>query len=251
MTNQVSPLFMLRFSLKSAHLFNIAKICKVPLYNTDYGYLVHCALTGLFKDHAPHTFVIEKHSGENISILAYSSMPFDELMHFAQLAADPAFYNVVRWEQSSSKPMPTHFKCHTMLTFNVRVCPIIRNKGNEIDVFLAECKKQNEKSSGLPTESISRENSYKRWLENQFVALGGVELHSSNLESFQLNKMYRRTQKTQDVVDRKGESRLRPEASMSGSLEIVDSHLFSQLLRRGIGRHRSFGLGMLLVKPVV
>ena len=36
---------------------------------------------------------------------------------------------------------------------------------------------------------------------------------------------------------------------MSGALTITDGEKFAQLLARGIGRHRAYGYGMLLLRP--
>jgi CRISPR system Cascade subunit CasE len=35
----------------------------------------------------------------------------------------------------------------------------------------------------------------------------------------------------------------------SGLLQVEDAAAFTALLARGIGRHRAFGFGMLLLKP--
>ena len=40
----------------------------------------------------------------------------------------------------------------------------------------------------------------------------------------------------------------RPDVLFEGVLEVTDGELFEQSLARGIGRHRAFGFGMLLVK---
>jgi CRISPR system Cascade subunit CasE len=37
--------------------------------------------------------------------------------------------------------------------------------------------------------------------------------------------------------------------SFRGEFNITDRDGFDQLLRRGIGRHRAFGFGMLLLSP--
>jgi CRISPR system Cascade subunit CasE len=40
-----------------------------------------------------------------------------------------------------------------------------------------------------------------------------------------------------------------PEAEFEGTLEVLDGTAFHAVLARGIGRHRAFGYGMLLVRP--
>lgn len=41
----------------------------------------------------------------------------------------------------------------------------------------------------------------------------------------------------------------RPAALLQGEMIIQDGDQFQALLARGIGRHRAFGFGMLLLKP--
>jgi len=40
-----------------------------------------------------------------------------------------------------------------------------------------------------------------------------------------------------------------PDVTFTGTLEVTDSAAFSALLARGLGRHRAFGFGMLLLAP--
>jgi CRISPR system Cascade subunit CasE len=40
-----------------------------------------------------------------------------------------------------------------------------------------------------------------------------------------------------------------PDAVVHGTLTITDPTAFAALLARGVGRHRSYGYGMLLLRP--
>jgi CRISPR system Cascade subunit CasE len=40
-----------------------------------------------------------------------------------------------------------------------------------------------------------------------------------------------------------------PDAVLRGRLQIEDGNGFARLVARGIGRHRAFGFGMLLLMP--
>jgi len=40
----------------------------------------------------------------------------------------------------------------------------------------------------------------------------------------------------------------RPDVTLTGTLTVTDSDAFGTLLRSGIGRHKSFGYGMLKVR---
>ena len=40
-----------------------------------------------------------------------------------------------------------------------------------------------------------------------------------------------------------------PDATLHGDLEVADPEAFTQLVRRGVGRHKAYGYGMLLLRP--
>ena len=40
-----------------------------------------------------------------------------------------------------------------------------------------------------------------------------------------------------------------PDATLQGALRVTGGNAFANLLARGIGRHQSYGYGMLLLRP--
>jgi CRISPR system Cascade subunit CasE len=66
-------------------------------------------------------------------------------------------------------------------------------------------------------------------------------LEDAGLERFQRQRIYRR-----GVSGRAPE---RPDAILVGTLRVSDEGGFRSLLRRGVGRHRAFGFGMLRIRP--
>jgi CRISPR system Cascade subunit CasE len=50
-------------------------------------------------------------------------------------------------------------------------------------------------------------------------------------------------------VQRNGRRIEGPDAVVHGTLTITDPVAFAGLLARGVGRHRSYGYGMLLLRP--
>ena len=65
-------------------------------------------------------------------------------------------------------------------------------------------------------------------------------LESATLASFQRTRAVRRL---------RGAYSEGPDALMRGTLEITDGSAFTKLLAGGIGRHRAYGYGMLLLRP--
>jgi CRISPR system Cascade subunit CasE len=50
-------------------------------------------------------------------------------------------------------------------------------------------------------------------------------------------------------ADRKPKVLKRPDVTLTGHLRVTDGEAFMKLLASGIGRHKSFGFGMLKIRP--
>ena len=98
-----------------------------------------------------------------------------------------------------------------------------------------------------PEVELSREAVYRDWLAQQFGI--AAELLECHLQEFRLASVIRRAAPaSQDLRPKR--SVKGPDAVLSGKLQVGDDAAFAQLLRRGVGRHRAFGYGMLLLKPL-
>jgi CRISPR system Cascade subunit CasE len=94
----------------------------------------------------------------------------------------------------------------------------------------------------LATEArtpIDREDVYVRWLSRELQRGGASRLESARLTEFCRERMRRGA----------GEPIERPNAVLEGTLTVLDPEAFRALLTRGLGRHRAFGFGMLLLRP--
>ena len=67
-----------------------------------------------------------------------------------------------------------------------------------------------------------------------------------HLAGFQRQQVVRRTQAVGSAL-RRGCVIDGPDALLKGHLRVRDSADFAKLLTRGVGRHRAFGFGMLLL----
>ena len=91
----------------------------------------------------------------------------------------------------------------------------------------------------------SREQVYHDWLIRKLD--GAAEVETCRLDRFRLVRLFRRGRRTGKGRARKAPQL--PEAVLKGRLKVLDSEAFSHLVARGIGRHRAFGFGMLLLRP--
>lgn len=259
-----ATLHMVQLHLKPKRLVGLAKMLGLPLAQVDNNYMVHCALGELFQEQAPTPYCVEDDhrtmasysngQGSDVRVLGYADVDRETLEQLARGFASPPVYEIVDWERSASKPMPGYFPEGIRLGFELRACPVVRKasagsgqtpegkerswrKGQELDAFLAEVWTR-------PEEELDRESVYLEWLERQLEIRGGAELKSFGMERFAIERMVRRTH----GAKRKVRTLKRPDATFRGELVVTDGAAFSKLLESGIGRHKSFGFGMLKVR---
>jgi len=144
----------------------------------------------------------------------------------------------------NARPFPTQWAAGHLLGFEVRVRPIIREgrTGKERDAFLVAV----EKSAGA---AVDRGAVYVQWLRDQFARQGGAELLEATVGRFRLLNVMRQSQRVDAAEPRRRRAVSGPDALVSGRLRVADPQAFAQLLARGVGRHRAFGFGLLLLRP--
>jgi CRISPR system Cascade subunit CasE len=240
------PLFLLQLRLSVRDLFVFGKQRGFLQQATlDLGYLVHCWLKESFGDDAPKPFSIVREQGAYADVLAYSHRNKADLYAHAQRFSSPEVFQLCEWEKFFSKELPLQWPAQLKVGFQLRACPVARfssatdrhKEGAEADVFLARCWES-------PGVDLSREKIYTEWLAAQLERQGGATLIRAELQSFQRSRLFRRTQGT----ERQAHLTERPDVTFSGVLAVKDSNLFSALLARGVGRHRAFGFGLLVLR---
>jgi len=254
-----SDFHMVQLGLNAKGLTTLGKMLHLPLAQTDTGYLVHCALGELFGDDAPQPFSIENEAqnGRRVRVLGYADADADTLQANAQLDASPTVHEICDWARLAAKPMPDPFPDGLVLQFELRACPVVRkasagkgvnqhgetrtwDEGDELDAFLAKAWEN-------PEDDLSREQVYRNWLRRQLEIRGGAEPQSIAMTRFSIERMTRRVPKNGNG-ERKADTIKRPDVMLTGTLEVTDGDAFVDLLRSGLGRHKSFGYGMLKVR---
>ena len=216
----------------------------------DFGYAAHAWLSATLGDRAPRPFrLLENRNG--LRMLGYASHPIEELSDHAQLFAEPNALAVCQWAEAASKAMPDHWQSGQRLGFEARACPISRAE-RERDVYLIAISRAEVDG----TEAPSRPQVYVEWLRRQLAKDGAAQLAKdgtadSPAQAIDLIGFQRVRSRRIDRASgsHKPRSIERPDALFSGELTIDDSGAFARLLARGIGRHRAFGFGMLLLRP--
>jgi CRISPR system Cascade subunit CasE len=244
----------------------------------DLGYLVHALLKRALGNRAPRPFDIQTGTAAGqLPVIAYGDDDAATLRQRAATSGDAPAQTAIDWDKASSKPMPLFAAGHR-LGFRVRVCPILRvgkrhprfAPGAEVDPYLAliargvaehAAARPGVDEAALKREAVDaappREAVYGAWLADRIGP--AARLADARLVSLRDARLWRRG-KPGDGAAAAMHGHQRPslgsraaigrrEAVFEGNLEVADDALFRQLLARGVGRHRAFGFGMLLLRP--
>jgi CRISPR system Cascade subunit CasE len=209
----------------------------------DLGYALHAVLRATFDSLAPRPFTLLLDPSGPPTLLAYSSRSAKELRGHAATFALPEAVQAIGLDTLADKIMPDNYATGRRLGFRVRVRPTVRTdregdrtKVREVDAFLAAIE------GTAVGEGPGRDVVYRDWLTNR-LAQGGAAVERLSVDAFRLAQIHRRD----------SNRRLRrspgPEASFTGVLIVRDPEEFATFLARGVGRHRAFGFGMLLLRP--
>jgi CRISPR system Cascade subunit CasE len=188
-------------------------------------------------------------------VYAYSRSDQAALRDAAQSYALPEVAAVCDWTQLDAKPLPESWRTGRRIGFEIRIKPVSRiasslpnasgaafAKGAELDAFLIEALRRFPQSAGEHEQQMtragrSRQAVYVDWLAERLK--GAVTLESD----VRLAHFLRRR------AARKNFAPEGPDATLQGNLVIVDPARFQELLAKGVGRHKAYGFGMLLLRP--
>lgn len=243
-----SLLHLVKIPLRSERIVAIARQRGFPVRELDEGYLAHVVLRELWQEGAPVPFVL-RGSARCVEAWGYSSWDAARLIDHAASFGDPSIVAAVAEVGAIvSRPMPT-FEAGRRLGFEVRACPVVRlasgrsghRRGAEIDAFLARC-------FAAEDRSVSREDVYRDWLMRNLAPTtkSGVTVARVEVRGVSRVRLVRRTH---------GESRRssrieRPDVRFAGELTVADGSRLLEYISHGVGRHRAFGFGaLMLVAP--
>lgn len=212
----------------------------------DLGYALHALLHAAFGAQAPQPF---RYLDAEQGLLAYTRLDAAGLARLAALA-DPDVATALGLGQTrqhggmSVRPFPTQWAVGHTLGFEVRVRPIIREgkTGRERDAFLAAAEK-------VGDSRLDRGEVYVQWLRDLLARQGGAELVDARMTRYQQLGVTRKSQKGSSNDVRHSRLVGGPDAVLAGQLRVTNSQAFAQLLDNGIGRHRAFGFGLVLLRP--
>ena len=240
-------------------------------WSADLGYLLHALFARLLGRDAPEPFSVQDPpdgpaSDARLPVLAYSGRGIDALAEAARGCGDAPALDAIAWERAASKPMP-RLEFGQRVGFRVRTCPAVRvgkhhplfRPGAEVDPYLVELKRRDpDAREGQAPDLPLREAIYRDWLAARIGP--AAELAEARLLSMRDARLWRKGvprdgdlmhgRPRRDLV-RNGRAPIgRRDALFEGALTVQDPDAFHALLARGVGRHRAFGFGMLLLRAI-
>ena len=234
----MSPLHLVRLQVNAPSLMRFARDTGV-LHEHDegFGYALHGWLAAMFGAHAPRPFRWLPARNE---LLGYSRSPKADLESHARAFSSPQAWAALVDDSLASKPMPEIWRIGQRLQLEVLTCPVSRKDGHEKDVFLRALDRQGE-------QAPPRGEVYVEWFCRQWA--DAVRLEHVELAGFSRRRLLRRGQRSPEVEVRRASAIERPTALFSAIAEVRDAEEFGRIMVRGIGRHRAFGFGMVLLRP--
>ena len=257
----MTDLSFLRLHPDMARLSRWARRSGLRQAAADPGYAVHAATRAALGDLAPKPFALRQRAGAT-ELVGYVAASTEHLARACALDAhDPEAAAALGLHEGVAKPMPTDWRASERFSFEVRAAPIVRSRaaapGRYVEIDAAF-------HPDYASPCGDRATAYGAWLHAQLGRHGGAELVTHETVTFQLADMVRRTQAAgrhspvaDNAKEREGNGNgnrhsrhgLLPDLTVRGELRVIDGPAFASLLARGLGRHRSFGFGCLLLAP--
>lgn len=243
-----APLTLLRLRPDMAGLLRWAASTRQAALRDDTGYLLHGAMRAALGDLAPQPFVCRQRD-DGAEVLGYTAVSPEDLQRVLRLpAADPLAATVLALDGMATSAMPADWRAGERLSFEVRVAPVVRSRvarpGAVVEVDAAWHDSLAHDRPG------DRSAAYGRWLARELARDGAAQLHDWRVHAFALAPVARRGQRADGDARGRGLAHgLLPDLTARGELVVLQPQAFAALLARGLGRHRAFGFGCLLLAP--
>lgn len=231
---------------------------RTKLDRYDPGYALHMLLSAMFGKSILQPFRLLQSSHQSTATLyGYTRQDPEHLRDLAKTVAGPDDLTILDPDQMLWKQMPDRFKRGQMLGFDIRTKPIERVEATkrtqsgqrhstftERDYFpmygqhREQCNGNgNGNGSAGNGTPRTRESDYTCWLDHKLST--AAEVVTCRLAAFYRGTAYRGRNRT--VVG--------PDATLQGTLRIADPDEFRKKLEQGVGRHKAYGYGMMLLRP--
>jgi CRISPR system Cascade subunit CasE len=222
----------------------------------DLGYALHAALMAAFGEASPKPFALLS-DRDPPQLLGYVADDPETVRTHAALPAiaEADLVEPLGLWAIEARALPAVWRSGQVLNFQVRARPVIRSRPQgrngptrERDVFFGSITETPAPSEPVPYGAWpKREQVYLGWLERELGRGGAAVVETARMASFKRTRILHRPVR-RDGYRQQSETE-GPDVVLRGRLRIEGGGAFGELLARGVGRHRAFGFGMLLLAP--
>lgn len=217
----------------------------------DEGFMLHCLLREVFGEAMPRPFKYmrtrrsrgyRRGAARSATLFGYADLNAEELSNSMKRFACPLQIAAMPPEDIQTKEMPDNFYEGDRLGFEVTVRPVMRlpnetGRRIEVDAFVVAGNVATAK--GEPKRE--REEVYIHYLTRRMEASRAAIIEDMRMEFCELLPAVRK---------RGNKPSIGPHVLMRGALRVGNEEKFSKMLRSGVGRHKSYGYGMLFLRPM-
>jgi CRISPR system Cascade subunit CasE len=254
-----TPLLMLRLLPDMTALGRWVAASRQRALREDIGYALHAALRATLGRAAPKPFAVLERPGST-QLIGYTSIAEPVLLEALACAAttDPLAAQALGMTAAGQpliKVMPHEWPAGRTLSFEARVAPVVRSRDSAIHGGRGgpypEVDAAFHPSFAGPEGLGDRTAAHGRWIARELGRGGAATLIEHRTLAFGLAPIARRTQRFESsaAAPRLTQGGLLPDLHVRGQLRVADGAAFAHLVARGLGRHRSFGFGCLLLAP--
>lgn len=218
--------------------------------NADLGYGLHAATRAALGGLAPKPFALQR-NGQSSRLVGYVAAPPDAIGRAISLQGlDCDVADALRLSHWKGRELPQDWRPGERLRFEVHAAPIVRTRTAMSNAYVEQDAAFHPKfgQDATDAEPPTREETYGRWLANELARGNAAALLHHELISFSYQSVLRR-HATNAAGKRPARSSQLPATTFRGLLEVRDGAAFHALIARGLGRHRAFGFGCLLLAP--
>ena len=213
---------------------------------------IHCLLVESFGETAPKPFKLNmRNQAPAGTLYGYTHYDAEDLRDAAATWANPLQMQIIPADSINSKLMPHEWTQGRTIGFETRIRPIVRvqndlsdpkgkRREREYDVFTLRAGNWPKEQQGIE----ARQTVYIEWLAQTLDRTEGATLLPQHTRMAQYQD--------QKEIRGKGKRMVKgPDVLIQGLMVITDSEKFNRILSRGIGRHRAYGYGMVLLRPAI
>ncbi|PWC10961.1 type I-E CRISPR-associated protein Cas6/Cse3/CasE [Brenneria corticis] len=213
------------FSRITLRLSGLPRVMEEKRLNAG-GYASHQWLWQLFPQQQRRQFLYREEAHETESV-------------FYLLSEQPpqADHNLFRIE---TKPYQPQWHNGISLVFSLRANPVVTREGKRNDVLMDA--RQQGKSAGLHGVELwqHQQQRAREWLHRQGEKAGFTVGAPCRVDGYRRHRLHKPGQSAAIAFS---------SVDYDGVLHITDAERFSEAVRRGLGKSKALGCGLLLLKP--